>query len=420
MKFAENYSRDRVPDVKAASGFQIAQVYIGIGVTLPAFLVAAQVFASLGTVNALIALAISGAVLFAFGAMAMATGAQTRLSTYAIIANVFGERLALAVNMLMVAVLLGWYAVTVSLFADAFNSALNGVAGVGLADWAVKVAGGGVMILLTLYGFSAIERLSRIVVPLLVLILAIQFAVVLGSNNAAEIWSNRGSGAPIASLGVAVSILVGAFMAGVTISPDIARFARSTQQAVLASLLSFGIGVQFVFAFAGMPSIATQSSDFVGNLIVLGLGWPAMFVVIFATITTNVSNLYSISLGLGKIIKSWPEYWLTILAGAIGTGAALLGFEAIFVPFLIFLGIAIPPIAGVYSMRVLVLGGLHIGSDIKLIQIDAMLAWIAGSTVAFLTSQEFFTITFAPAIDGFITSALAYFVLGKVFNTHRR
>lgn len=66
----------------------------------------------------------------------------------------------------------------------------------------------------------------------------------------------------------------------------------------------------------------------------------------FAQWTTNDNNLYTGSLGLRNVVNI-PKKALVAIMGVIGIMIALLGVQNMFVPFLTFLGLYVPPIAGV-------------------------------------------------------------------------
>jgi cytosine permease len=96
-----------------------------------------------------------------------------------------------------------------------------------------------------------------------------------------------------------------------------------------------------------MPSI-TNNWDAVK--IMLGLGWGilGMLVLVLAQWTTNDNNLYSSALAFAVIFRRWPKWVLTLGAGVIGILLALGGIYGQFPNWLMFLGVIIPPIAGIY------------------------------------------------------------------------
>lgn len=75
-------------------------------------------------------------------------------------------------------------------------------------------------------------------------------------------------------------------------------------------------------------------------------------IVIFSTIKMNDINLYSSSLGFSTLLnaifnKRFDRRYLTWVIGIFGTIASMLGILDNFIGFLIYLGIAIPPVAGI-------------------------------------------------------------------------
>lgn len=416
QNFADNHADEAIPVEERVSGFQVAQISVGVAITLPAFLIAAETFSALGVYRGLIALAAAALLLFCVSSGAMIVGARTRATTYAIIRSVFGSTVALGINFLIGLVLLGWFAVTVSIFGSALNGALTSVMNVTLPLWLAKAAGGALMTIITLYGFQAIYRLSRLIVPLLAITLIAAFAATLSRADMDALLATEGKVSQIGSIGEAISILVGAFMVGVTIVPDLSRFLKSAGHGVAASAMSYGFGSQVVFILSGVPALITSEKDFVANLLLIGFGWPALFVVTFATLTTNVSNLYSVSLSFRQVFPKLRDFQVTMIAGLLGTGVALWGIENTFIPFLMFLAVAIPPIAGAYITHFLTQPeGARLGTASAL-RWQALVAWLVGVLIALATTNHWFDLTHIPAIDGFLTSALLYWAVSKVFS----
>jgi purine-cytosine permease-like protein len=83
----------------------------------------------------------------------------------------------------------------------------------------------------------------------------------------------------------------------------------------------------------------------------LGLGIPAMLIVLLAAWANGASNLYSGSLVLAAVFQRSRRSTVTIGGAILGLGAALSGVTDQVVPYLLLLSIAIPPIAGVYLSR---------------------------------------------------------------------
>ena len=346
----DNHSREPVPAREQVTGVRIAVIIIGIGITLPAFLVGAEIVSSLGFVSSLLALAIAGIILAAIATLAMLIGARTHLSTPAIIRLTFGHAGSKFVNAFLASTLLGWYGVTVILFGRAAGRAIEDVGGGSASPMLLVAFGSALMALTTIFGFRAIDRLSRIAVPLLAIMLLAAVALAVQGTGWTELVGLKpslGSGT-IYSIGSGASLIIGGFMVGVTITPDLSRFARRDSDAVKGALLSYGSGSQLVLFMTGVPALATGEKDLIVTMSMLGLGLPALAVLLLATWTTNVNNLYSASLGFAQVLPRWRDWLLTLVAGLVGTAlAVVIGMEH-FVSFLVFLAVAIPPIAGIY------------------------------------------------------------------------
>lgn len=255
----------------------------------------------------------------------MGLGAHERLSTYVIIANTFGRGGARLVNLLIASTLLGWYGVTVALFAEALDNTFIVLTGVSPGTFVLTILGTVIMTMTTIFGFQAIDRLSRLAVPSMFALLAyaVYKAVKASSGSLFDISPTPTD--TIYDIGSASSIIIGSFMVGVTILPDMSRYARTYRDSAVGCLLSYGSGSLVVLIFAGIPFLVTGKADFFSTMAELDLGVPALLVIVFATWTTNVNNLYSASLGFAQVFPMMRDLHLTTTAGLIGSMIAVLG-----------------------------------------------------------------------------------------------
>ena len=100
-QLTDNHSRAPVPDGETVGALRIATVLVGVVITLPAFLLGAEILTGLGAVRGMIAILGGGVILIVLAALTMRAGAETRLSTYNLIGRAFGDTGALAVNGLL-------------------------------------------------------------------------------------------------------------------------------------------------------------------------------------------------------------------------------------------------------------------------------------------------------------------------------
>ncbi len=419
QRLADNYSRGPVPAAESVSGMAIAVVIIGVSITLPAFLVGTELMAALGLIEGALAIFLGGMLTACIGYLTMRVGAETRLSTYNIIRSCFGRNGSNVINLILATTLFGWYGVTAALFGSALSQAVDDAFGVLVPHPVFTVAGGVLMVATTIYGFRAINRLSRIAVPLLAALLLYGIWRVLEGASFAELSSVAGQpDEGLASVSAGISIVIGSFFVGVTLVPDLARFARRRRDAVTASFFSYGLGFPLVLLLAGLPVLVSAEPDLITSMTSLGLGISVLIVMVFATWTTNINNLYSASLGIARMLPSVRDWVITLVCGAIGTLLAVAGIMDFFVEFLILLGIIVPPIAGVYLADYYLLRETRI--DVQQTDVvpdyrwDAMAAWSIGCAVGFIERTSDLSLTGVTAIDTLLTGMAVLWIWNRL------
>ena len=407
------FVRSRVPDAETTTAWRIASVKIGVVIALPAFLTGAEIGSRFGLSNGILAIIGGCAVLAMLCGLTGTVAAKVRLPTAVITQFAFGRQGARVVNLVLAGTLVGWFAVTVQLFAETLGEVLARTVGFTLPDEPLMLAGGAAMVMTTVFGFKALAILSKWAVPLMVLLLiAMAFLTATGSTDAL-----LAEPAATATLGIAISAVVGGPAAGTVIFPDIARFARSPVHGRGAALISYGIGMPLVLGLVAVTAVATGEKDLVLVMIGVGLGVPALILLVLAAWTTNAGNLYSGSLFLSSVLPETTLGRVVVAAGALGIVVALIGLTQHFVPFLVVLGIAVPPIAGIYVVDFFARGQRY---DVDALaseaawSVSALVGWVVGMGVAYASVNGVITLTGVPACDSICISAGTYFALRRI------
>ena len=422
-KLVEDFSRHPVPREKAVSGLRVALIVIGVMITLPAFLTSAEIGHNLGLTSAAVAFLAGGLILAAAGSVVAIVAAETRLSTYMILQFSFGTWGGNLVNLIICATLFGWFGISLHLFAETTQSLIRDLAGSDYGNAPFLISGGVLMTATAVFGFKALDRLAVIAVPLLALALfAIVFASLGGEGSLELAAGEKGSGSGLL-MGNAISAVVGGMMVGVTLFPDLCRYVRDARQGIIAAILSFALGYPMVMMAAAIPSLATGEREYLLILTGLGMGISALAVLLFATWTTNISNLYSASLLLATMFRRAAKWKLTIIAGLAGTLFGFLGIMDVFLSYLVILGIGIPPIAGIYvtdfffiKQRDYSPGAL---ANSPVIGWAAFASWALGFAFAFAASNELVRLTGIPACDSALVAAGTYFALNRMGGLNR-
>lgn len=406
----DDYAHGAVPDDRTVSGWRIALIKIGIIIALPGFITGAEIGFALGLGRGMIAIIIGGLMLTVLGMLTGTVAAKSRLTTSLITQFAFGTLGGRIVNAVLAFTLLGWFGVTAQIFGESVNHIAGTLFDLHLLPQIYIIIGGVLMVATTMYGFSALQRLSDVTVPLLLILLGITAWVgarALSMHSLFETPENA------IGIGFGISTIVGALATSVTIFPDLSRFARTPRDARLASGVTFGIGLPAVLLLAAIPSVATHQKDIVIIMTSLGLGVPALVLLVFKAWATNSGNLYSGSLGFATILERFPHWGVVVSAGSLGIALAVFGISDYLRPYLLLLGITIPPVCGIYLADFFLLRQqkyeISQVSDLPRIAWPAFIAWGSAILVGSLSARGVLSLSGIPACDS-ITTAFAIYL----------
>ena len=97
-----------------------------------------------------------------------------------------------------------------------------------------------------------------------------------------------------------------------------------------------------------IPVMAWGELEPMTYMFMAGFGVIALFVLVFATWTTNVINLYSTALASRASVPLGNYRSVVVIMGIVGTIVAVVGISENLIDFLVVMGLLVPPIAGVY------------------------------------------------------------------------
>ena len=344
-------------------------------------------------------------------------GAETRLSSYLIIEFVFGRRGSDFVNALLGLTLLGWFAVTAGFFGETLAIAFEEMFAVSPPTWLLTLISSVLILITTIFGFKAIDRLALFAVPLLILFLLYVSNLSLADSSWETVLSTEGSNP--AYFSTAVSTVIGSLIVGVVLMPDLSRYARSVKDCVSASVLGNGVGNCFSMLMGVAPAIVTGLLDPMAYMIALGLVGSAFVILVFATWTTNSVNLYSTTLAVAIIKPKIPEWKLTVACGVIGTALAMIGITDYFIGFLEWLGVIVPPVASIYLTDYFVLKqknySLTLQDSLPDYDRAAIVAWVIGTAISAFTFVSEFSLSTIPTLDALVITAPIYLICRRLW-----
>jgi len=410
-------ARKIVTEDETVSGWSVGLVLFGICLTLPTLYTGAITSENLGFIGTAKAIGLASLVLALMSIPAAIVGAQTRLSSYLIYLFVFGKKGSDYVNGLLGLTLLGWFAVTAGFFGETLHIAFIEFFGASPPTWLLTLISSALIIITTIFGFKAIDRLALFAVPLLILFLIYVCNLSLGEINFSAMLEIEGSDPSYFT--TAVSTIIGSLIVGVVLMPDLARYARSTKDCITASFLGNGIGNSFSMMIGVIPAMGTGLLDPMAYMIALGLVGSAFIVLVFATWTTNSVNLYSTTLAIAVIKTKTPEWKLAITCGVLGTTLAIIGVTEYFVEFLEWLGVIVPPVAGIYLTDYFFLKQKKYSLDLKdeIPDYDraALVAWIVATIISIAAFGNEISLTTIPSLDALLVTIPIYLICSRAW-----
>ena len=219
-------------------------------------------------------------------------------------------------------------------------------------------------------------------------------------------------------MGVAVSSVVGTIIVLVATLPDFGSFTHDRKHAVGGALLAFLIAYPLLYWCGATPSVLTGKSSLLAAMAVFGATLPAALLLIFATVTGNAGNMFQGTLVTSTLFTRFPKWQITVALGVLAVIVGSMDIMSWFIPFLLFLGIATPPVAGIYIADFVMYrrNGYDAAVLAREPQIKLMtfVAWIIGSLTGFATVRGMFTLTSIPSLDSILVACIGYMILSRL------
>jgi cytosine permease len=416
---SDGHSTSPVPDELTVPAYRIAVICIAIAFTLTGLYTGSALADALGLAAGLRAVVIGSAVLAVMSVPAAIIGAKTRLSTYMIVVRVFGVGGSRIVNLILAAVLLGWYAVTAELFGRTCYLTMQGYGVAAAPQWMYTIGCSALVMATTIFGFRAIDKLSLAVAPVLVALIGYVAWRALEHTPWADMLLVPGKHV---NLGTGISAVIGGMIVNVVLMPDITRYARSATDGAVISITGNGFGGGAAVLLAMLPALAFHEVDPMKYMAILGLVGIAFATLVISTWTINAVNLYSTGLVTSTALPGVGYARIVIGCGAVGTVLGLVGIADRLIDFLVILGLIVPPIAAVYVTDYFILARREYSMALAGRRVNAtgLIACALGGAVGLAMYYTDVSLTGAPAIESFLTAAVFYALAERIWRPDRR
>ncbi len=347
-------------------------------------------------------------ILGIYGALLGYAAAKTNLSTHILARYAFGRFGSKLPSTMLAITQIGWFGVGVAMFAYPINKFM------GIPNLPLIIGGGILMTYTVVIGFKAIEWLSVIAVPAILLLGCLSVSTAISDTEGGINALLAFSPTEHLTFAVGIALAVGSFISGATLTPDFVRYAKTRKVGVWATIIGFTFGNSLMFIFGAVGAAATGLSDIAEVLAQQGLLGAGIALLVLNIWTTNDNALYASGLGLANI-TGLKRVHLVIVAGALGTILSDFLYNN-FVSWLVFLSVSLPPIGGVIIADFYLRCKTHYAQpdqhQFKDINWAAMIAWAAAIAVSF-ASPDNGLFSVAP-LNAIVTAMIAYIVLYSI------
>lgn len=399
-----------VPEDKRKSLISLTIVLAGYPIALSNFVIGGAVGVGLSFTNAILALVIGNAILISVVVLTGLMAYKTGLSTAFLSRRAFGGAGSHIFSILLAISAVTWVALNGDIFARMIIATFT--------SWPLGIPLTAIIVIVmwmqsAIRGYKGLEIVSFLGVPAALFMALYGCYAVFQSTNGFAGLSTYMPSKPI-TFSAATAAIVGGWVFGATITPDVCRFAKSKRDVVIAGLGAFVLGCFGLQLIGALVAITTGTGDFVKAMAALDLLVVAFIAAIFCLWTTQDNNIYGASLALQNVIRD------TRLAGKvshkkIAVGIALAaaifaagGIYSKILPVIKFLSILIPPVPGIIMAEEFVIKDPKPNLSVHW---NAMIAWLLGGVASYFSLTMDF---FVPPIVGIISSGILYIALTKL------
>ena len=249
----KDYSLEAVPE-SARKGFR-SMFFVMLGFTF--FSASMSVGAKLGNgldfKEFVLACVIGGIILSIYCGILAYIGSDTGLTMDLLCRKAFGKKGSYLSSLVLGFTQIGWFGVGVAMFSIPTAQLL------GINEWALTIAGGLLMTLTAATGMKALEVVSTISVPLIV-VLGV-YSMVTATTDGGGLVAVFAQSAGKISVFTGIGYVIGSFISGGTATPNFIRFAKNNKGRIGQALgkLAKAIGMHVIaFDVYHIPGIEEQ------------------------------------------------------------------------------------------------------------------------------------------------------------------
>ena len=419
MAHADDFALSRVAPAARRHWFGISIQRFGQVSALSQFLLGATLGYGMTFGNAVLAFLFGSIILEVIMCVVGIIGQREGLNT-ALLARWtgFGEVGASLVGLAIGISLIGWFGIQSAISAESLEALIPGA----LPVWAWCLIFGLIVTAIVAVGFGGMQWLANITVPLFLALVGWSIVSELSRHSLGDLVRSAPPG-PAMSVGQGTAIVAGGLIVGAIITADMTRYNRSGKDVVKQTVVGVTLG-EFVIGLAGVLLAHAAGTGNIVAIVTSSVGLVGLLIVLTGTLKINDWNLYSSSLGLVNFIstafrRDLHRVSTTVVLGIVGSVLAAVGILGHFTDFLIVLGVAFPPIAGIMIAEYFVVkqwrGELDATRPSETLPATAprvvpatLVVWLIASVVGYVVTWGI------PSITSLVLSIVLYVAAGKL------
>lgn len=333
-KVDADYSLEAVPESARKGFWNMFFVMLGFTFFSASMSVGAKLGNGLDLSGFIWSCILGGLILSAYCGLLAYIGSTTGLNMDLLCRRTFGAKGSYLSSAILGFTQIGWFGVGVAMFSIPAAQLL------GVNEWLLTIAAGLLMTATAATGMKALEIVSYISVPLIVVLGVYSMGTAAADGGGLTAIFSQSAGS--ITLFTGIGYVIGSFISGGTATPNFIRFAKNSKVAVWTTVIAFFLGNTLMFCFGAVGGAFTGADDIFYVMIAQGLAIPALIVLGANIWTTNNNALYTGGLAISNITNVRMKI-TTWISGVVGTALAIWLYWN-FVSWLSILNCALPPI----------------------------------------------------------------------------
>lgn len=411
---AYEFAFEPVPKDKRKGTFSLFMVLAGYPITVSNFVTGTAIGYRMTFLDAMIAIIAADAFLIF---IAIGTGVisyRTGLSTSFLSRFAFGKKGSAIFSLLLALSAVNWIGINGNTFASMVVE--------NASWWPIPMAITSAAIILVwsisaTHGYKGLEFISWIGVPITVF-MAIACFVIVGVeyNGYGAVASYAPDPSNVMSFTEASASIVGSWVFGCLISPDVCRFAKSKGSVFVAGAGAFSLGLFCLQVIGIVIGQVAQNGDFTVATAAIGLGPLVLACTLVSLCTTQDNSIYGASLAMqnvlgetklrGKVKHSYIAFGVALLSAIFAACGAL----SYLLPIISFLSVLMAPIPALIISEYYFVKRPK--NTIKTNPV-ALASWLLGGVCGQICLETNF---FVSPVVAFVFTVVVYAILSKVFD----